>query len=47
MRPGDHGRGPGSFDVDEVVEYTFKSGPVSGTTPKFEREVANGDIVKI
>ena len=40
-------KGPGSFDVDEVVECTFKPGPVSGTTPKFDCELPDGDIVKI
>jgi hypothetical protein len=39
--------GPGSFAVDEVVDCTFKPGPVSGSTPKFDCELADGDIVKV
>jgi len=39
--------GPASFAVDEVVDCTFKPGPVSGTTPKFDCELTDGDIVKV
>jgi hypothetical protein len=39
--------GPGSFSVDEIVECTFKPGPVSGSTPKFNCALPNGDVVKI
>ena len=39
--------GPGAFDVDEVVECTFKVGGVAGSTPKFDCELAGGEIVKV
>lgn len=39
--------GPGSFSADEIVECTFKPGPVSGTTPKFNCALPDGDIVKV
>jgi hypothetical protein len=39
--------GPGSFSVDEMVECTFKPGPVAGSTPKFNCELPDGDVVKV
>ena len=39
--------GNGSFAVDEVVKCTFKPGGISGSTPKFECELAGGEHVKI
>jgi hypothetical protein len=39
--------GHGSFAVDDVVECTFKLGGISGSTPKFECELADGEHVKV
>ena len=39
--------GPRSFDVDEVVECTFKPGGAAGSTPKFDCELAGGESVKV
>ena len=39
--------GAHSFAADEVVECRFKPGGIAGTTPKFDCELAGGEVVKI
>jgi hypothetical protein len=39
--------GPRAFARDAAVDCRFKPGGVSGTTPKFECELPNGDKVKV
>src|SRR3954465_9800736 len=39
--------GPGSFSEDQVVDCRFKPDPVGGSTPKFNCELPDGDVVKI
>src|SRR4051795_11840388 len=42
------GRNPDDeFPADATVECTFKPGPISGTTPKFDCDLGNGDRVKV
>jgi hypothetical protein len=39
--------GPTSFARDAVVDCRFKPGGVSGSTPKFECQLPNGDKIKV
>jgi len=39
--------GRGSFSEDAVVDCRFKPDPVGGSTPKFNCELPDGDVVKI
>ena len=39
--------GPHPFDVDEVVDCTFKPGGAAGSTPKFDCELPGGERVKV
>jgi hypothetical protein len=42
------GRNPDDeFPADATVECTFKPGPISGTTPKFDCDLGDGDRVKV
>jgi hypothetical protein len=36
-----------TFAADAMVECTFKPGPISGTTPKFDCDLGDGDRVKV
>jgi hypothetical protein len=39
--------GPHSFATDEVVECWFRPGGIAGSTPKFDCELAGGEVVKV
>jgi hypothetical protein len=44
---GDNPAGAGAFPSSTTVECRFKPGGMSGTTPKFECELPDGDRVKV
>lgn len=46
-RLGQNPDGPDTFRVDEVVSCRFRPGGVSGSTPKFDCELATGKKVKV
>jgi hypothetical protein len=39
--------GPDGFAADDIVECRFTPAGVGGSTPKFDCELAGGDIVKV
>jgi hypothetical protein len=44
---GENPAGPGHLADDEVVPCQFRPGGTSGSTPKFDCELADGDTVKV
>jgi hypothetical protein len=46
-RLADNPSGPNTFKTDAVVPCRFKPGGVSGSTPKFDCEMASGEEVKV